>query len=126
MPSEVNRKIQGDRDTFARRTICEEFGKMGAQGYGQFRARWLPREGRIQFQGERENRWEPGAELTGQVAQLVASALAGIQNKRNAQVEVSARRKPDYEDFAVRVAPDSLAAHRADLPRFLEGQLFWD
>ena len=39
----------------ARATICRELGRLADHGCGQFRARWLPREERVKFEGEKEH-----------------------------------------------------------------------
>lgn len=111
-----------------RRVVCEQFARLAMIGCGQFRVRWLPGEERVVFEGQRSNRWEslPSAQLTGAEAKGIAAILADIRDKRNADVEVGTRQKPDYESFVVRVTSATLRRHERRLPEFLYSQLFWD
>jgi hypothetical protein len=112
----------------ARRTVCQEFARLGSRGCGQFRVRWFPNEQRVQFQGERKNRWQSfdGSDCRGEQARAIAAAMQAIRTKRNRAVEVTSHTKPDHEEFEVRVPPEILGTHREQLAKFLEAQLFWD
>jgi hypothetical protein len=110
----------------ARQLICRQFARMAARGYGKFRARWFPNDQRLQFQGEKANRWKPEGDYHGEHARIIAAVLESIRAKRNSLIEVRTHAKPDQITFEVRVPPAAIETHHSALARFLEGQLFWD
>jgi hypothetical protein len=127
-PTSGTRAIQEISEGQARQLICRQFARMAARGYGKFRARWFPEDQRLQFQGEKANRWEsvPNGDYHGENARLIAAVLESIRAKRNSLIEVRTHVKPDQITFEVRVPPAAVETHRSALARFLEGQLFWD
>jgi hypothetical protein len=54
-PPREARTANADR---GRQLICKKFAQIATKGYGHFRVRWFPQDDRVQFQGEKANRWE--------------------------------------------------------------------
>jgi hypothetical protein len=111
-----------------RQLVCKEFARIAVQGYGHFRARWFPQDERVQFQGERANRWESisDADHRGAEARSIAMALQAVRAKRNRDIQITTHEKPDRLTFEVRVAKDALSGHSRQLTSFWNAQLFWD
>jgi hypothetical protein len=112
----------------ARQIICREFCRMADRGYGKFRVRSYIPEHRVQFQGEKNSRWEslPNGNYDGEKADRITAAMESIQNKRNTLVRIRSRQKSDQKTFEVSVEPTALQSHRSNVPGFFAGQLFWE
>lgn len=111
-----------------RQLICKEFARIAANGYGHFRARWFPQDERMQFQGEKANRWEsiPDADYRGPDARSIAMALQAVRAKRTQDIQIKTHEKPDRLTFDVRVDKEALTGHSRQLASFWNAQLFWD
>ena len=125
---EVAPKTVQPSEDHARQTICRELARLADRGCGQFRARCFLTEGRVKFEGEKEQSWQSftDADSRGEEAASIAAVLETIHDKRNAMVEVSCHRKPDHVEYEIHVPIDILRTRRPQLAGFLEGQLFWD
>jgi hypothetical protein len=128
IPAKPPRQPKTASADLGRQLICKEFARIAAQGYGHFRARWFPQDERVQFQGERANRWESisHGDRRGVEARSIAIALQAVRAKRNRDIQIKTHEKPDRSTFEVRVDKTALESHGRHLTTFWNAQLFWE
>lgn len=112
----------------ARRIICTNLAEVLQRGSCTVRIRRLRDEGRVTFQAQHNNRWQPLANMdySGTAAEGVMHALLAVGPKRNRDVHVSVQNSGNHDDVTIGFHHDAAAGHRTSLYQYVYGQLFWD